>query len=211
MVKIGYNHTKTSTTGTNQHDVAATATLANAETAQTQLVQDGATQRNATTETNLTQRNNDNRRGRAWTAGLIAVPSALAVGITGAVAASVINNGTNAQATADAARTQAEASRVTVETGDRNMCNMVVIATDKAGNQTVLNLGQGNPNDPHLTGDAIAQLIKDGKATGTNVKVGNTNEATAIISLDYTGKVVSKVVPAACDQDAGSVFNGPKA
>lgn len=158
------------------------------------------------------------RRARTIRTGMVAGTSALALGVGSLIVGPAITHGIDAsreiataQANADTARAQAEASRINVETGDRNMCNIVVISTDKDGNKTVLNLGEGNPNDPHLTGDAIAELIKDGKATGGNVKVGNTNEATAVITLDATGKIVSTVIPESCKQEAGEVFDSPKA
>lgn len=219
---IKFNHTKNSTGPSNQHDAAIVGTLGAEETTQIGSVQTGKTQRNADAQTGQTQRNADTQtgktdrvrekqRGNAMIAGWIAVPSSVALIGASAAAVLTMNHGIDAQANADAARAQAEASKVNVETGDRNMCNIVVISTDKDGNKTVLNLGEGNPNDPHLTGDAIAELIKDGKATGGNVKVGKTNEGTTVITLDSEGKIVSSVIPESCKQEAGEVFEGPKA
>lgn len=213
-----YNHQKSSTTGSNAYDVDVAKAFGTSDAKQTKLIQQGETERTRSQESGKTRRDVVKQRGNVGIAKFVAIPSAAALA-TGALATgALLWHGADvqaatdaAQAGADTARAQAEASRINVETGDRNMCNIVVISTDKDGNKTVLNLGEGNPNDPHLTGDAIAELIKDGKATGGNVKVGNTNEATAVITLDATGKIVSTVIPESCKQEAGEVFDSPKA
>lgn len=210
---VGINNTKKSTGPTNQWDAQVASFVSDNDTVQVQAIQNGETQRNADSENGKTTRHAAKERGettrhaatrrsKAIMAGVIAVPAAVGLTIAGGMVSNVMSHGIDAQAATD----QANANRVSVQTGDRNMCNTVIVLPD---GRTV-DIGQGNPNDPHMNGDAIADLIANGKAIGAEVVVGDTNEATVIMTMDKEGNLTPAFIPEACEQPAGEVFNSPK-
>lgn len=146
------------------------------------------------------------RRSGTLKAGIVAGAGVLALGAAGFTVAGVMNNGITTQHETD----MANATRVNTNTGDTNVCNTVVIGVNAEGEKVVIDLGAINPNDPRMGGKDIKDLIDSGKAVGANVTVGDTNQGTAIITMNANGEIVDRFVPAACKADPGKVF-GPKA
>ena len=164
MTQFNYNHKKASTSGSNPHDATIAQAIAPQETRQVRVRQrtkrresDNDTLAKNLHETEETMRARIKRKGRAWTAGLIAVPASLAVIVTGVVAGNVTTHGIDADkqvAAAEAGRTE-----INVETGGFSVfCGDATGTTGGRATETVV---------PELDPATITGL----KALGVDLKV----------------------------------------
>ena len=171
MAQFNYNHKKASTSGSNPHDATIAQAIAPQETRQVQIQQhtkrhksDNDTLAKNLHETEETVRARIKRKGRAWTAGLIAVPASLAVIVTGVVAGNVTTHGIDADkqvaaAQASAAAIEADRTQINVETGGFSVfCGDATGTTGGRATETVV---------PELDPATITGL----KALGVDLKV----------------------------------------